>query len=77
MWVGSGLPIGPKQTMLDWFFQRDDYITPKILETEAKIRDVNEETGREIESKSKGERVESTSEISEMDVINEVSGSRV
>ena len=49
--------------------QRDDYITPKILETEAEIRDANEEIGRKIESKSEGEGVEYTSGISEMDAI--------
>jgi len=56
-------------------FQRNDYITPKILETEAEIRDANEEIGREIESKSECERVECTSGISEMDAIAGAGGS--
>ena len=50
-------------------FQRNDYITPEILETEAEIRDAYEEIGGKIESKSGGEKVEYTSGISEMDAI--------
>jgi hypothetical protein len=57
-------------------FQRNDYITPKILETEAEIRDPYEEIGGGIKSKSEGEEVECTSGISEMDAIAETGDSR-
>jgi hypothetical protein len=50
-------------------FQRNDYITPKILETKAEIRDVNEEIGGEMESKGADKRGKCTSVISEMDAI--------
>ena len=40
------------------------------------IRDAYEEIGGEIESKSRGERIGCTSEISEMDAIAGADGSR-
>ena len=73
--MGSGLLIGPKQTLLDWFFQRNDYIAPKILETGAEIRDANKKIGGEMESKSAGEREKCSSGISEMDAIAGAGGS--